>query len=73
MIAQYEIELEKGLRLAKITGLADDIAIALHVPSVRIVAPIPGKNTVGIEVPNAERQLVRLREVIDEGAGRRKR
>jgi S-DNA-T family DNA segregation ATPase FtsK/SpoIIIE len=70
VIAQYEIELEKGLRLAKITGLADDIAIALRVPSVRIVAPIPGKNTVGIEVPNAERQLVRLREVIDEGAAR---
>jgi S-DNA-T family DNA segregation ATPase FtsK/SpoIIIE len=70
VIAQYEIELEKGLRLAKITGLADDIAIALRVPSVRIVAPIPGKNTVGIEVPNAERQLVRLREVIEEGAAR---
>jgi S-DNA-T family DNA segregation ATPase FtsK/SpoIIIE len=70
VIAQYEIELEKGLRLAKITGLAHDIAIALRVPSVRIVAPIPGKNTVGIEVPNAERQLVRLREVIDEGAAR---
>ncbi|MEX0586106.1 MAG: DNA translocase FtsK 4TM domain-containing protein, partial [Pirellulales bacterium] len=66
VIAQYEIELEKGLRLAKITGLADDIAIALRVPSVRIVAPIPGKNTVGIEVPNGERQIVRLREVIDE-------
>ena len=66
MIAQYEIELEKGLRLAKITNLADDIAIALRVPSVRIVAPIPGKNTVGIEVPNGERQIVRLREIIEE-------
>ena len=52
VIAQYEIELEAGLRLSKITGLADDLAIALRVPSVRIVAPIPGKNTVGIEVPN---------------------
>jgi S-DNA-T family DNA segregation ATPase FtsK/SpoIIIE len=66
VIAQYEIELEKGLRLSKITGLADDIAIALRVPSVRIVAPIPGKNTVGIEVPNGERQIVRLREIIEE-------
>ncbi len=55
VIAQFEVELEAGLRLAKITSLADDIAIALRVPSVRIVAPIPGKNTVGIEVPNAER------------------
>ena len=70
VIAQYEIELEKGLRLSKITGLADDIAIALRVPSVRIVAPIPGKNTVGIEVPNEERQLVRLRDVMEESKSR---
>jgi S-DNA-T family DNA segregation ATPase FtsK/SpoIIIE len=73
VIAQYEIELEAGLRLAKISNLADDLAIALRVPSVRIVAPIPGKNTVGIEVPNENRQLVRLREVIEETNGRAKR
>ncbi len=66
VIAQFEIELEAGLRLSKITGLSDDLAIALRVPSVRIVAPIPGKNTVGIEVPNEHRQLVRIREVIEE-------
>ncbi len=66
VIAQYEVELEAGLRLSKITGLADDLAIALRVPSVRIVAPIPGKNTVGIEVPNEQRQVVRMREVIEE-------
>ena len=70
VIAQYEVELEAGLRLSKITGLADDLAIALRVPSVRIVAPIPGKNTVGIEVPNNERQLVRMREVIEEANGK---
>ncbi|MEX0711555.1 MAG: DNA translocase FtsK 4TM domain-containing protein, partial [Pirellulales bacterium] len=70
VIAQFEVELEAGLRLSKITSLADDVAIALRVPSVRIVAPIPGKNTVGIEVPNAERQLVRLREVIEEANGK---
>ena len=70
VIAQYEVELEAGLRLAKITGLADDLAIALRVPSVRIVAPIPGKNTVGIEVPNEVRQVVRLREVIEETNGK---
>jgi S-DNA-T family DNA segregation ATPase FtsK/SpoIIIE len=73
VIAQYEVELEAGLRLSKITGLADDLAIALRVPSVRIVAPIPGKNTVGIEVPNNDRQLVRLREVIEETNGRAKK
>ncbi len=73
VIAQYEVELESGLRLSKITGLADDLAIALRVPSVRIVAPIPGKNTVGIEVPNEQRQVVRLREVIEEANGRIKK
>ena len=70
VIAQYEVELEAGLRLSRITGLADDLAIALRVPSVRIVAPIPGKNTVGVEVPNTERQLVRMREVIEEANGK---
>jgi len=69
VIAQFEVELEAGLRLSKITSLADDLAIALRVPSVRIVAPIPGKNTVGIEVPNSERHLVRIREVIEESEG----
>ena len=73
VIAQYEVQLEAGLRLAKITNLADDLAIALRVPSVRIVAPIPGKNTVGIEVPNENRQLVRLREVIEESNGHARR
>lgn len=68
VIAQFEIQLERGLRLSRIMGLADDLAIALKVPSVRIVAPIPGKNTVGIEIPNADRQLVRLREVMEETA-----
>jgi DNA segregation ATPase FtsK/SpoIIIE, S-DNA-T family len=70
VIAQYELQLESGLRLAKITGLSDDLAIALRVPSVRIVAPIPGKNTVGIEVPNETRQVVRLREVMEEAANK---
>jgi DNA segregation ATPase FtsK/SpoIIIE, S-DNA-T family len=66
VIAQFEVELEAGLRLSKITGLADDLAVALRVPSVRIVAPLPGKNTVGVEVPNNDRQIVRLREVMEE-------
>ncbi len=73
VIAQYEVQLEAGLRLSKITGLADDLAIALRVPSVRIVAPIPGKNTVGIEVPNETRQVVRLREVMEEGSSKVKK
>jgi S-DNA-T family DNA segregation ATPase FtsK/SpoIIIE len=73
VIAQYEVQLEAGLRLSKITGLSEDLAIALRVPSVRIVAPIPGKNTVGIEVPNEQRQVVRLREVMEEANGKTKK
>jgi S-DNA-T family DNA segregation ATPase FtsK/SpoIIIE len=64
VITQYEIELEAGLRVSRIMSLADDLAIALAVQSVRIVAPIPGKTTVGIEVPNDRRGMVRLGEVI---------
>jgi DNA segregation ATPase FtsK/SpoIIIE, S-DNA-T family len=73
VISQYEIQLEAGLRLQKITALADDLAIALRVPSVRIVAPIPGKNTVGVEVPNETRELVRLREVIEQSGEKTKK
>ena len=64
VITQFEIELEAGLRVSRVMSLADDLAIALAVPSVRIVAPIPGKTTVGIEVPNDRRVVVRLSEVI---------
>jgi len=64
VVTQFELELEKGLRLSKVTALADDLAIALRVPSVRVVAPIPGKNTVGVEVPNEKTVMVRLRELL---------
>ncbi len=64
VITQFEIELEAGLRVSRIIGLADDLAIALAVQHVRIVAPIPGKTTVGIEVPNEHRQMVRLGELM---------
>ena len=66
VISQYEIDLAPGLRLQKITALADDLAIAMRVPSVRIVAPIPGKNSVGVEVPNETRQVVSLRQVMEQ-------
>jgi DNA segregation ATPase FtsK/SpoIIIE, S-DNA-T family len=64
VITQYEVALETGLRVHKVTSMADDLALNLKVPSVRIVAPIPGKNTVGIEIPNEHRAVVRLKEVI---------
>jgi DNA segregation ATPase FtsK/SpoIIIE, S-DNA-T family len=72
VITQFEIELEAGLRVSKIMSLADDLAIALAVPSVRIVAPIPNKTTVGIEVPNDHRNMVRLGEVMAGISGRSK-
>jgi S-DNA-T family DNA segregation ATPase FtsK/SpoIIIE len=64
VITQFEVALETGLRVHKVTRLSDDIALNLSVPSVRIIAPIPGKNTVGIEIPNENRANVRLKEVI---------
>jgi len=65
VITLFELELEKGLRVSKVTALADDLAIALRVPAVRIVSPIPGRNTVGVEVPNEKRVMVRLKELIE--------
>lgn len=65
VITQFELELEAGLRLSKVISLADDLAVALRVPAVRVVAPIPGKNTVGVEVPNDVRVMVRLKELLE--------
>ena len=64
VVTQFELALETGLRLHKVTALADDVALNLKAPSVRMVAPIPGKNTVGVEIPNEQRAVVRLKEVI---------
>ncbi|MCE9563498.1 MAG: DNA translocase FtsK [Planctomycetes bacterium] len=64
VITQYEVSLETGLRLNKVTTLADDLALNLRVPSVRVVAPLPGRNTVGIEVPNEIRQTVCLKDLV---------
>ncbi|MEZ6056086.1 MAG: DNA translocase FtsK [Planctomycetaceae bacterium] len=65
VVTQFELELEPGLRVSKVVNLQDDLAIALRVPAVRVVSPIPGKNTVGVEVPNEKRVMVRLREIIE--------
>lgn len=62
VITQYEVELAAGIKVQKVVNLTDDLAMALKNP-VRIVAPIPGKSTVGIEVPNAVREPVCLREL----------
>ena len=73
VITQFELELAAGIKIGKIIGLSDDIARALKAQSVRVVAPIPGKSTVGIEVPNSTRQVVRLRELFESGIIQRKR
>jgi S-DNA-T family DNA segregation ATPase FtsK/SpoIIIE len=65
VVTQYEISLETGLRVSRVTSLSDDLALNLKVQSVRIVAPLPGRNTVGIEVPNEHRAVVRLKELIN--------
>ena len=65
VVTQFELNLEAGLRVSKVVNLQDDLAIALRVPAVRVVSPIPGKNTVGVEVPNDRRVMVRLKELIE--------
>ena len=64
VITRYELEPAPGVKIQKITTLSDDIALAMRAAAVRIVAPIPGKNRVGIEVPNNSTAAVLLREVL---------
>lgn len=67
VITMFELELSPGTKVAKIIALSDDLAIAMKAPSVRVVAPLPNKSAVGLEVPNANRRVVRLKEVINSG------
>lgn len=64
VITMYELALAPGVKVSAITALTNDIMRALRAESVRIVAPIPGKNTVGIEVPNEEKEKVRMKELM---------
>ena len=64
-ITRYELKPAEGVRVSKIANLADDIALNLAAETIRIEAPIPGKQAVGIEVPNKEKEMVHLREVIE--------
>ncbi len=64
-ITRYELKPAEGVRVNKIANLADDIALNLAAETIRIEAPIPGKQAVGIEVPNKEKDMVHLREVIE--------
>ena len=64
-ITRYELKPAEGVRVSKIANLADDIALNLAAETIRIEAPIPGKQAVGIEVPNTEKETVHFREVVE--------
>jgi len=63
-VTQYEVQLAAGVKITRIASLADDLALALKCGQLRVVAPIPGKATVGIEVPNVKGRIVTLKELI---------
>jgi S-DNA-T family DNA segregation ATPase FtsK/SpoIIIE len=70
VITRYEYEPAPGIKVSRITALADDLALAMRAKRIRIVAPIPGKAAVGIELPNPEPQVVYLRKILDSEAFR---
>ncbi|MDO9507735.1 MAG: DNA translocase FtsK [Thermovirgaceae bacterium] len=64
-VIQYRIQLAPGIKVSRVSGLANDLAVSLGVPSLRVEAPIPGKTYIGIEIPNPERKPVNLRTVLE--------
>jgi DNA segregation ATPase FtsK/SpoIIIE, S-DNA-T family len=68
VITMYEYKPAPGVKISKVAGLSDDLALAFRAPSIRIVAPIPGKAAIGIEIPNEQREMVTLKEVFSSPA-----
>lgn len=73
VVTQFEVVPAPGVKVGQISARADDIALALKAPSVRIVAPIPGKGAVGVEVPNPASEMVLVREILESPSYRRGR
>ncbi len=71
VITTFEYEPAPGVKINKVVSLTDDLSLALKAMSIRIVAPIPGKSVIGIEIPNEERETVRLKDIIGSEAFRR--
>ncbi len=70
VITVFELKLAPGIKVSQIVSLSNDMARALKAPAVRVVAPLPGKSTIGIEVPNIDKEKVRLRDVMEMSAAR---
>lgn len=70
VITVFELKLAPGIKVSQITSLSNDLARALRAPAVRVVAPLPDKNTIGIEVPNTDKEKVRIRDLIQLSGGR---
>ncbi len=73
VITRYEFKPAPGVKVSQIVNLADDLALAMQAKRIRIVAPIPGKAAVGIEIPNRRPQMVHLREIVESGVFRESR
>jgi S-DNA-T family DNA segregation ATPase FtsK/SpoIIIE len=71
VVTRFELEPGRGVKVGRVSALADDLALAMRAQSLRIVAPIPGKAAIGIEVPNPTPRLVHVRDLIDTGEFRR--
>jgi len=65
VITRYEYSLASGIKVSRVASLSDDIAMSMKSPYIRIVAPIPGKSAIGIEIPNEKRESVYLREILE--------